>query len=105
MPPLRFRVYRIVDFGSIVSLICGDPDAGTGVTIHIESEPLKSNLLSKVRHQRGCGRPVQYAADRLMLHLDMVPADDGDGVELIELAGSDAATSRGDGQAAPEIDQ
>jgi hypothetical protein len=88
MQPLRLRVYRIVDFGSIVSLICGDPDTASGVTIHIESEPLKSNLLSKIRRHAGCGKPVQYAADRLLLHLDMLPADDGDGIRLIERSGT-----------------
>jgi hypothetical protein len=92
-------------FGSIVSLICGDPDTATGVTIHIESEPLQSNLLSKVRRQAGCARPVQYAADRLTLHLDMVPADDGDGVQLIELDNADAATSNNAAQAVQDVNQ
>ena len=39
MKPLRIRIDRIVDFGTIVSLIGADIDSAKPVTIHVDHRP------------------------------------------------------------------
>ena len=50
-------------------------------------------------------QPVEYEADRLMLHLDMLPADDADEVELIERDSSGVPAVTDDRHPVQEIDQ
>lgn len=88
MQPLSLRVHRILDFGSVVSLVCGDPETDAKVTIHIDYEPQKSNLLSALWRRAGPELPIEYAADQLTLHLHMLPTGDADGVSPVELDSS-----------------
>jgi hypothetical protein len=49
--------------------------------------------------------PIEYEADRLLLHLDMLPDVDAKGAQLIEIANSGAPTSSADRHPARELDQ
>jgi hypothetical protein len=102
MKPLRIRIDRIVDFGTIVSLVGIDTKSDLPVTIHVDHRPFAA--FWNGWWQAGLPQPVEYDADRLMLHLDMLPADDADGVELIECDSSAAVTSNAGRQPVQEIE-
>src|ERR1700694_1827179 len=91
MQPLRIRIDRIVDFGTIVSLVGIDTETVKPVTIHVDHRPFAA--FWEAWRAAGFPQPIEYEADRLMLPLDMAPADDGDEVQLVELDGAGAATS------------
>ena len=74
MQPLRIRIDRIVDFGTVVSLVGIDTKTAEPVTIHVDHRPFAA--FWKAWWEAGFPQPVEYEADRLMLHLDMLPADD-----------------------------
>ena len=82
MQPLRIRIDRIVDFGTVVSLVGVDTQTAMPVTIHVDHRPFAA--FWQAWWEAGLPQPVEYDADRLILHLDMLPADDADEVELIE---------------------
>ena len=101
MKPLRIRVQRIVDYGTIVSLIGVDTEADQPVTIHVDHRPFASSW--EAWREAGFPQPIEYAADRLMLHLDMLPDEDADEVRLVECGDQDAANAN-DRLAAREIE-
>ena len=103
MQPLRIRNDRIVHFGTVVSLVGIDPKAAMPVTIHVDHRPFSS--FSEAWRESGLAQPIEYEADRLMLHLDMLPADDAGAVRLVELDGAGEATESGDQEAAQETDR
>ena len=82
MKPLRIRIDRIVDFGTVVSLVGVDADTNAPVTIHVDHRPFAA--FWQAWWEAGLPQPVEYVADRLMLHLDMLPTADADEVLLIE---------------------
>jgi hypothetical protein len=73
MQPLRIRVERIVDFGTIVSLVGVDTDNQQQVTVHIDHRPFEA--FWQAWRQAGFAQPIEYDADRLTLSLDMMPDD------------------------------
>jgi hypothetical protein len=103
MKPLRIRIDRIVDFGTIVSLVGVDTETAKPVTIHVDHRPFAA--FWQAWREAGFPQPIEYEADRLMLHLDLMPADDADEVRLIELDGSAAATSTNARHPVQELDQ
>jgi hypothetical protein len=103
MQPLRIRINRIVDFGTVVSLVGIDTKAAMPVTIHVDHRPF--SLFSEAWRESGLAQPIEYEADRLMRHLDMLPADDGDEVRLVELDGAGEVTASGDQPAVQEMDR
>src|SRR5947207_15047299 len=103
MQPLRIRIDRIVDFGTVVSLVGVDTETAMPVSIHVDHRPFAS--FWEAWRQAGFPQPIEYAADRLMLHLDMVPADEAETAQLVELDGSSAASSSSDRQAVQEMDR
>ena len=103
MQPLSIRIDRIVDFGTVVSLVGFDTKAAMPVTIHIDYRPFSS--FSEAWREGGLPQPIEYAADRLMLRLDMLPTDHGDEVRLVELDGAGATTSISDQPAVQEMDR
>lgn len=103
MQPLRIRIDRIVDFGTVVSLVGFDIAAAIPVTVHIDQRPFI--LFSEALREAGCPEPIEYAADRLTLYLDMLPTGNGDEVRLVELEGLTEATSSSDQEAAREVDR
>jgi hypothetical protein len=62
-------------------------------------------LFSEALRKAGCPEPIEYAADRLTLYLDMLPTGNGDEVRLVELEGLTEATSSSDQEAAREVDR
>jgi hypothetical protein len=100
--PLRIRINRIIDHGTIVSLVGIDIEAATPVTIHVDHRPFAS--FWEAWREAGFPQPIEYAADRLMLHLDMLPDEDADEVRLIECGDTDPASATDDRPAAREIE-
>ena len=103
MQPLRIRIDRVVDFGTVVSLVGVDSETAMAVTIHVDHRPFSS--FSEAWRESGLAQPIEYEADRLTLRLDMLPADDAGAVRLVELDGADARTSSGDQPAVQELDR
>ena len=103
MKPLRIRIDRIVDFGTVVSLVGVDTTSAMPVTIHVDHRPFAAFWTAW--WEAGLPQPIEYDADRLMLHLHMMPDDDADEVRLIEHDSSAAATSSDDRQPVQELDQ
>ena len=102
MRPMRVRIDRIVDFGTIVSLIGADLDSAKPVTIHVDHRPFAA--FWEAWREAGFPQPIEYAADRLLLSLDMMPVDDDGEVRLTECAGTSVATANDDHQLTPEIE-
>src|SRR5690242_18538138 len=102
MKPLRIRIDRIVDFGTVVSLVGIDTETAMPVTIHVDYRPFAA--FWQAWWETGLPQPVEYEADRLMLHLDMMPADDADEVQLVELDSPGVATPSND-RPGQELDQ
>ena len=90
MKPLRIRINRIIDYGTIVSLVGVDSETAKPVTVHVDHRPFAS--FWEAWREAGFPQPIEYEADRLLLHLDMLPDGDADEVQLIECP-SDAANT------------
>jgi hypothetical protein len=103
MQPLRIRIDRIVDFGTVVSLVGIDAETAMPVTIHVDHRPFAA--FWKAWWEAGLPRPVEYAADRLLLHLDMMPADDAEQVRLVECDSGAATIANDDKQPVQEQQQ
>ena len=103
MKPLRIRIDRIVDFGTIVSLVGVDIDSAKPVTIHVDHRPFAA--FWEAWRAAGFPQPIEYAADRLLLSLDMMPVDDDGEVRLTECDGAGIPTANDDRQPTLEIDQ
>ena len=103
MKPLRIRIDRIVDFGTVVSLVGIDTETAMPVTIHVDHRPFAA--FWEAWREAGFPQPIEYEADRLMLHLDMTPDDDAEEVQLVELDSSGATTSSDDRHPVQELDQ
>jgi len=103
MQPLRIRIDRIVDFGTVVSLVGVDIETAMPVTIHVDHRPFAA--FWQAWRDAGFPQPIEYAADRLMLHLDMLPADDTDEVRLIESDPPGAETGSDNRCTAEELGQ
>ena len=103
MKPLRIRIDRIVDFGTVVSLVGVDTGTAMPVAVHVDYRPFAS--FWEVWREAGLPQPVEYAADRLMLHLDMLPTDDTDEARLIERGNSGPATPSDDQHPVQEMER
>jgi hypothetical protein len=103
MQPLRIRIDRIVDFGTVVSLVGIDTETAMAVTIHVDHRPFAS--FWQVARDAGSPPPIEYEADRLMLHLDMLPAGNAKGLQLAEIACSGATTRSADRHPVRETDR
>ena len=103
MKPLRIRIDRIVDFGTVVSLVGIDTETAKPVTIHVDHRPFAA--FWQAWRDAGFPQPIEYEADRLMLNLDLMPDDDAEEVQLVELDSSGATTSSDDRHPAQELDQ
>jgi hypothetical protein len=73
MQPLRIRINRIVDFGTVVSLAGLDTKTAMLITVHIDHRPFAA--FRKAWDEAGLPSPIEYAASRLMLHLHMRPTE------------------------------
>ena len=82
MKPLRIRIDRIVDFGTVVSLVGIDTDTKEPVTVHVDHRPFAA--FWQAWWEAGLPQPAEYAADRLVLCLALLPTDQADEVLLVE---------------------
>jgi hypothetical protein len=103
MRPLQIRINRIVDFGTIVSLLGIDTETDKPVTIHVDHRPFSS--FWQAWREAGFPQPVEFEADRLMLRLDIAPADEAGEVGLAELDSSKPTASNCNRQRVQEMDQ
>jgi hypothetical protein len=102
MQSLRLRIDRIVDFGTVVSLVGIDTETTEAVTVHVDQRPFAAFWATW--REMGSPPPVEYTAERLILQLDMHPVEGADSVRLIEADGS-AATSDDPISSGVEIEQ
>ena len=73
MYAVRIRVDRVIDFGSIVSLIGTDLETENPVAIHVD---LRAGAeLDEAMPEAGLEPPVAYDAGGCTLTLNLVPAD------------------------------
>ena len=75
MKPFRFRVKRLIDFGTIVSMVGIDADTGKPVTVHVDHRPFVEFWATW--REAGLPQPIEYDAERLTLSLG--PVGDADG--------------------------
>jgi hypothetical protein len=71
--PLRIRVERVVDFGTIVSLVGVDTETQQRVTVHVDHRPFAA--FWQAWREASFSQPIEYDADRLTLRLDMLPGE------------------------------
>jgi hypothetical protein len=100
--PLRIHIDRIVDFGTVVSLVGVDAETSEPVAIHID---YRAFAAFRATLQQTGSAPIEYAAQRLILHLDMLPADNTTGVLLIEHERPPVGPANDEPCAVPEVSQ
>jgi hypothetical protein len=81
MDPMRIRVTRIMDFGTIVSIIGIDTESNKPVVVHVDHRPFQAILESWKTSD--FSQPISFDADRLTLNLN-IDMDDGDDGEQID---------------------
>jgi hypothetical protein len=76
MEPVRVRVTRILDFGSIVSIVGIDEETGKSVAVHVDHRPFQA--IWDGWKAAGFRQPVAFDAEHLTLDLNIgVDGDDG----------------------------
>jgi hypothetical protein len=98
MEPLRMRIERIADFGVVVSLIGTDTETAEPVTVHVDHRPFAAFLTAWCA--AGWPIPTEYVADRLLLHLTMIPTDEAPSeIQGLELSTGSTGPSTGEREA------
>ena len=103
MQPLRIRIDRIVDFGTVVSLVGTDTGTTMPVTVHVDHRPFETFWRAWLG--AGLPQPVEYEAEPLLLYVDMLPADEADEVRLVESDGLGTANITDDRHPARGLEQ
>ena len=80
MDPIRIRVTRIMDFGTIVSIIGVDTETNNPIVVHVDHRPFQAILDSW--KATGFSQPIAFDAERLTLNLNIDADDDGGGEEI-----------------------
>lgn len=68
MTPMNITVSRIVDFGTIVSLVGSDVETGKAVTIHVDHRPFQD--FWEAWQASGFEMPITFDAESLTLSLN-----------------------------------
>jgi hypothetical protein len=102
MKSISLRVQRIVDFGALVSVTGVDNDSGVPMTVHIDYQ--RCTAFWRAWRATDCAQPVEYAADRLVLQLDMVPNEHLDDASEAEIDSSQAVSANENQTSAPEVE-
>jgi hypothetical protein len=76
MKPFCFQVDRLIDFGTIVSMVGTNADTGNPVTVHVDHRTFAEFWAAW--REAGLSQPIEYDADRLTLSLGPVADDDGE---------------------------
>jgi hypothetical protein len=92
LQPLRICIERIVDFGAVVSLVGIDAEITKPVAIHIDHRPFA--VFRRALQEAGLTPSTEYAANRLMLHLDLLPADGAESASFSESDSPAASAGR-----------
>ena len=87
MQPLRVRITRIIDCGTIVSLLGTDTETDRPVAIHVDHRSLPEQ--ARAYRNTDPRQRIEYAAEGLLLHLNMQPADESDEPRAPEKDNSD----------------
>jgi len=69
MEPVRIRVTRIMDFGTIVSIIGTDIESNQPVVVHVDHRPFQA--IRDTWKAMNFPQPVEFDADCLTLNLDV----------------------------------
>ncbi|MGH6890211.1 MAG: hypothetical protein ACREHF_13620 [Rhizomicrobium sp.] len=89
MEPVRIAVSRIIDFGTIVSIVGVDISSQESVVVHLDHRPFAA--VWEAWRAAGFPEPIEFDAEALTLRLDV---DDDQGGDRVLQAESAAA---GDG--------
>lgn len=79
MEPVRIRVTRIIDFGTIVSIVGIDIESNSTVTVHVDQRPFQA--IWEAWGAAGFPQPVEFDPENLTLNLDIHPDQEKDGVD------------------------
>jgi hypothetical protein len=90
MVPVRIRVTRIMDFGTIVSIVGLDLETNQTVMVHIDHRPFAQ--IWQDWKALGFPQPITFDAERLTIKLDP-ELDDDPGDELPQLATESGSTN------------
>jgi hypothetical protein len=69
MEPIRVRVSRIMDFGTIVSIIGVDLESNKPVVVHVDHRPFQT--IWDTWKAANFPQPIEFDADCLTLNLDI----------------------------------
>jgi hypothetical protein len=75
MQPMRMRVDRVIDFGTIVSLVGIDLETARPVTVHVDHRPFAE--FWQAWRDAGFPQPIEYDAEGCTLSLDLFPELNG----------------------------
>lgn len=73
MEPIRIRVTRIIDFGTIVSIVGIDLKSNAPVMVHVDHRPFQA--IWDTWKAANFPQPIAFDAERLTLALDIDPDD------------------------------
>lgn len=71
MQPIRIRIDRVIDFGTIVSLIGIELESAQPVAVHVDRRPFGE--FWQPWNDAGFTQPIQYDAEGCTLTLDVAP--------------------------------
>jgi hypothetical protein len=69
MEPIRIRVTRIMDFGTIVSIVGTDMVSNKPVMVHVDHRPFQA--IWDTWKAANFPQPIAFDAERLTLNLDV----------------------------------
>jgi len=81
MEPIQIRVTRIIDFGTIVSIVGFDAATNRPVMVHVDHRPFQD--IWDAWKAANFPQPIEFDADRLTLNLNLDPSESfhGDGAD------------------------
>lgn len=69
MEPIRIRVTRIMDFGTIVSIVGTDIVSNKPIMVHVDHRPFQA--IWDTWKSANFPQPISFDAERLTLNLDV----------------------------------
>jgi hypothetical protein len=76
MQPIRIRVDRVIDFGTIVSLVGVELETAQPISVHIDHRPFVE--FWQAWHDVGFPQPIEYDAQGCTLRLELSAKRDGE---------------------------
>jgi hypothetical protein len=75
MQPLRLRLDRAIDFGTIVNLLGIELETAQPVTVHLDHRPFAE--FWPAWREAGLPQPIEYGAEGCTLRLGLLPEPNG----------------------------